>query len=127
MGIVPIPGLDIAADLVLLKRLIEEINTAFGLTPAQIERLSAPTRVLVYKAIVGFGGAMVGRALSKEIIVRALSVVGMRISMKQAAKYVPFAGQAVSAVLSYTAMKIVANQHIRDCARVAAEVIAVKR
>ena len=121
--IVPIPGLDIAADLLLLRKLIDEINTEFGLAPAQIERLSPATRVLVYKSIVAFGGAMVGRAITKEILVKALAMVGMRISVKQATKYVPIAGQAVSAVLSYTAMRYVALQHIRDCERVVAEVL----
>ncbi|MEN9374690.1 MAG: hypothetical protein RIR79_2242, partial [Pseudomonadota bacterium] len=44
---------------------------------------------------------------------------------KQIAKYVPIAGQAVSAVLSYTAMRYVCNQHIDDCVRVAAQVEAL--
>ncbi|MBA2414246.1 MAG: hypothetical protein H0V63_15690, partial [Burkholderiaceae bacterium] len=42
-----------------------------------------------------------------------------RLSVKQAAKYVPFAGQAVAASLSFAALKSLGNRHIEDCVRVA--------
>lgn len=116
--IVPVPGLDIAADVALLTELIPAINREFGLTPEQIERLSPRTKALVYKAVVAFGGAMVGRIVTRELVMAALAKIGMRISVKTAAKYVPIAGQALSAGISYGAMKLVGEAHIRDCRRV---------
>jgi uncharacterized protein DUF697 len=122
--LVPLPGVDLAADVALLTQLIPAVNREFGLTPDQIEDLSPRLRVLVYKAIVAFGGAMVGRLITRDLVLQALAIVGMRITTKTAAKLVPIAGQAVSAGLSFTAMRIVGEAHIRDCRRVVEEVLA---
>lgn len=122
--LVPLPGLDLAADVALLTELIPAINREFGLTPDQIERLSPRVKALLYKAIVAFGGAMVGRVITRELILRALAAVGMRITTKTAARLVPIAGQAVAAGLSYTAMRFVGTSHIRDCRRVIEAVLA---
>jgi hypothetical protein len=114
----PLPGLDIAADVALLTQLIPAINREFGLTPDQIDELNPTMKVLVYKAIVAFGGAMVGRMITRDLILQALVKVGMRVTTKTAARLVPLAGQAVSAGLSYSAMRFVGAAHIRDCRRV---------
>ena len=121
--LVPIPGLDLAADLALLAKLVDEVNEAFGLTPAQIDQLPVSRRTTVYKAVVATGGAMVGRVISKNLLIRALSRVGVRMSAKQAARFVPIAGQALAAGLSFAAMRYVGLQHVRDCERVVREVL----
>jgi hypothetical protein len=122
--LVPLPGVDLAADVALLTQMIPAINREFGLTPEQIERLSPRAKALVYKAIVAFGGAMVGRLITRDLVLQALASVGMRITTKTAARLVPIAGQAVSAGLSYTAMRFVGETHIRDCRRVIEAVLA---
>jgi uncharacterized protein (DUF697 family) len=124
--VVPLPGVDIAADVALLSELIPAINREFGLTPEQIESLNPKVKAHVYKAIVAFGGAMVGRVVTRELVLRALAVVGMRISAKTAAKLVPLAGQAISAGLSFTAMRLVGEAHIRDCRRVIEALLAAR-
>lgn len=116
--LVPIPGLDIAADVALLTQLIPAVNYEFGLTPEQIERLAPRRKVLVYRAVVAFGGVMVGRVVTRELVLKALATVGMRVTAKTAARFVPIAGQAVSASISFGAMKLVGESHIRDCERV---------
>jgi uncharacterized protein (DUF697 family) len=122
--LVPLPGADLAADIALLTQLIPAVNREFGLTPDQIENLSPRMKVLVYKAVVAFGGALVGRLITRDLILQALAVVGMRVTTKTAARFVPVAGQAVSAGLSYSAMRLVGESHIRDCRRVIEEVFA---
>jgi uncharacterized protein YpuA (DUF1002 family) len=67
---------------------------------------------------MAFGGAMVGRIVSREMILRALRVVGVRLTTRQAARVVPVAGQAAAAALSYWAMRYVGEKHIEDCVRV---------
>ncbi len=119
VAVVPVPGLDWATDVALLLRLIPQINQAFGLSPEQVERLSPERRVAVYKAISAGGGLLVGKLVTRELIVKALSVVGVRLTTQQAAKVVPIAGQAVSAVLTYTALKAVCELHIQQCLAVA--------
>jgi hypothetical protein len=126
-SMVPLPGLDIATDVGLLLQLIPEISRQFGLAPEQIERLKPNRRVLAYKAVVAFGGALIGQVVTHELVMVALKSVGVRITVKQAAKYIPITGQALSAALSFSAMRYVGVQHINDCARVAAQVLAEER
>lgn len=120
-ALVPIPGLDIAADIALLTQLIDQINQRFGLTEAQIESLSPSKRALAYKAIQMVGSTLIGSSITRDLILVALRKVAKRLTTQQVAKYVPIAGQALSAALAYGAMRYVCNQHIADCARVAAQ------
>lgn len=115
---VPVPGLDWLTDVGVLLELIPNINRAFGLTPEQIERLAPDRRVVVYKAISAGGSLLAGRLVTRDLVLRTLRVVGVRLTTQQAAKYVPLAGQAVSAALTFTALKYVCEQHIRQCLEV---------
>ena len=117
-SVIPLPGIDIAVDAGALIKLIPEINREFGLTPQQIEQLSPNKQMIVYKAIMAVGGAMIGKLITREIVIEALKAVGVRLTIKQAAKYVPIAGQALSAAIGFAAMQYVGRQHIRECARV---------
>jgi hypothetical protein len=121
--LVPVPGLDIAADVALLTQLIPAINYEFGLTPGQIERLSPRRKVLVYRAVVAFGGLMVGRMVTRDLVLKALATVGMRVTAKSAARLVPLAGQALASAISFGAMRLVGDAHIRDCERVVLKLI----
>ena len=116
--LVPIPGFDLAADVGTLVRLIPEINRAFGLTPDQIDRLNARRRAMVYQAILIAGSTLIGKIVTAELMCVALKKAGMKVTLKQIAKYVPLAGQALSAALSFAALKYVCHQHIMDCVRV---------
>jgi uncharacterized protein (DUF697 family) len=119
VAMVPVPGLDWLTDIGVLLKLLPEINAAFGLTPQQIERLAPDRRVVVYKALSAGGTLLVGRLVTRELVLKVLSMVGVRLTTQQAAKYVPVAGQAVSAALTFSALKFVCEQHIRQCRAVA--------
>ena len=115
VALVPIPAIDWVTDVAILVKLIPEINRAFGLTPEQVERLSPDRRVVVYKAISAGGSMLVGRLITREVVMYTLRLVGVRLTTQQAAKFVPVAGQAVSALLTFSALKYVCEQHIRQC------------
>ncbi len=115
----PVPGLDWLTDVGLLVRLLPEISAAFGLSQGQIERLAPDRRIVVYKAISAGGGLLVGKVITRGLVLRMVQLVGVRLSTQQAAKFVPIAGQAVSALLTYSAMRYVCEQHIRQCMAVA--------
>jgi uncharacterized protein (DUF697 family) len=119
VAIVPIPGIDWLTDVAVLVKLIPDINHAFGLTPAQVERLAPDRRVVVYKAISAGGSMLIGKLVTRELVMQALKLVGVRLTTQQAAKYVPIAGQAVSAALTYSALRYVCEQHIQQCVAVA--------
>ena len=118
-SIVPLPGVDVAVDITVLLKMIEQINQRFGLTPEQIEQLAPHRRLFAYKAVMAVGSALVGRIVTREVVIKVLKTVGVRLSAKQAAKYVPFAGQAVAASPSFTALKALGDRHVDDCVRVA--------
>ena len=118
VALVPVPGADIVADVTLLVQLIDRINVEFGLTPAQIDQLNPQRRLVDHEAVVAFGGAMVGRVVTKDLVIAALRVVGVRLTAKQATRWVPIAGQATAAAISFGAMRYVGNTHIEDCVHV---------
>ena len=117
-GAVPLPGLDWAVDAAMLTQLLPRINGEFGLTPAQIEKLDAREKERVQKAIAMVGSVLIGRVVTKTLVVRFARLLGMRLTAAQAAKYVPLAGQLVSGALGYAALRYLGEQHIRDCVRV---------
>jgi uncharacterized protein (DUF697 family) len=119
VAMVPVPGLDWLTDVGVLVKLLPDINRAFGLTPEQIERLAPDRKLVVYKAISSAGGLLIGKLVTRELVIQALKVVGVRLTTQQAAKYVPIAGQAVSALLTFSALKYICEQHIRQCQSVA--------
>jgi len=121
VAMVPVPGIDWLTDVGVLMRLLPQINEEFGLTPEQIERLAPDRRIVVYKAISAGGGLLVGRVVTQDLVLRLIKLVGVRLTTQQAAKFVPLAGQAVSAALTFTALKFVCEQHIRQCMAVARE------
>ena len=115
VAMVPVPGLDWLTDIGVLIKLLPEINRAFGLTPQQIEQLAPDRKIVVYKALSTGGTLLVGRVVTRELVIQALKVVGVRLTAQQAAKFVPIAGQTVSAMLTFGALKYVCEQHIRQC------------
>jgi uncharacterized protein (DUF697 family) len=115
---VPLPGIDWLTDVGVLLKVIPEINRQFGLTPEQIERLAPDRRVAVFKAISAGGSVLIGRLVTRDLLLVVLKSVGVRLTTKQAAKVVPIAGQAVSAALTFTALKFVCEQHIKQCMEV---------
>jgi uncharacterized protein (DUF697 family) len=119
VAMVPVPGLVWVTDVGLLVKLLPKINEAFGLSAEQIERLAPERQLVVYKALSTGGALVIGKVVTRDLVLRLLKVVGVRLTTQQVAKYVPIAGQAVSAALTYGALKFVCEQHIQQCAAVA--------
>jgi uncharacterized protein (DUF697 family) len=115
VAVVPIPALDWATNIGVLVQLLPDINRKFGLSAEQVERLAPERRMVVFKAITAGGTMLVGRIVTRELVVSMLRMVGVRLSAQQAAKYVPIAGQGLSAALTYGALRYVCEQHIKQC------------
>ncbi len=118
-GAVPVPGLDWAVDAALLSRMIPRINAEFGLMPDQLDRLTPHERERVQKAIAMVGSVLIGKLITRDLVLRAAQMVGMRLTARQAARFVPVAGQVASAVIGYTAIRYLGEEHMKDCVRVA--------
>ena len=115
---VPVPGLDWAVDAALLSRLLPQINAEFGLSPQQLDQLDPAKREQVQKAVGLVGSVLIGKLITRELVLRAAQTVGLRMTTKQAAKYVPIAGQAVAATIGYATLRYLGEQHLQDCVRV---------
>jgi len=124
-AVVPIPGVDILVDLAVLTKMLHEINAEFGLTPAQIELLAPKRRLTAYKAINALGASTVGRLITRELLFTLLKSMAQRVATKTSAKYVPIAGQALAAGLSFAVIKVIGDRHVAACAAVADRVIDI--
>ena len=63
----------------------------------------------------GMGNNVIGRMVTKKLVVRLLQRVGIRVATASVAKYVPVMGSLLAAGISFGAMKMVGNSHIDDC------------
>jgi uncharacterized protein (DUF697 family) len=120
---VPIPGVDMVADLTSFASMVEEINKDFGLTPAQIEAMQPHMRVMIYQAMAALGSTLVGKLVTKELVLKLLQKSGAKLAAKSATKVVPLAGQIASAAIGFALFRQMGYQHVEACARVAQEVM----
>ena len=118
---VPVPGLDLLADITGFAALVDQINAEFGLTQKQIERLHPRLRVIAYKAAASVGGMLVGKLVTRGAVARLFRVVAGRMAVKTTAKMVPLAGQIASAAIGYTLFKRMGAQHVEACVKVVQE------
>jgi hypothetical protein len=123
---VPLPGLDVVSDLSLFARLVEDVNRAFGLTPEQIDRLQPKFRLIAYEAMVGMGGMMVGRLVTRELLAHLLRKAGVKVMTKTVAKLVPIAAETTEPAIGFTVFRQLGYQHVEACAKVADKLMAAR-
>lgn len=116
---VPIPGLDWAVDAALLSRLVPRISKEFGLSAEQLDALEPSRREGIQKAVAVVGSVLIGKLVTREMIIRLVQKIATRMAAKQVSKFVPILGTAAAAAMGYAALRFLGEQHIRDCIRVA--------
>ncbi|MDM5201518.1 hypothetical protein QUF79_26165 [Fictibacillus enclensis] len=114
-SIVPIPGMDVGADITIMMELLPTINEKFGLAPNQIEKLDATLKGKVIVVLTSMGSEFAGKVITKKMIGLLLKKAGKKIAVKQVSKFVPLVGQAVAAGISFGAMKYLGNSHVEEC------------
>lgn len=118
-AVVPVPGADLVADIGLMTTLLPDISRRFGLDHEQVEKLDPHVAQRVFVLASSMGNTLIGRAVTKRLVAMLLRRVAKRIAIASVAKYVPFAGSAVAAGVSFGAMKLVGDAHVEDCYRTA--------
>jgi len=119
VSVIPLPGVDVVADLSSFAVMVEEINQAFGLSPDQIEQLQPRMRIAAYQAVAALGGTLVGKLVTKELVLKLLRKSGARLAARSAARIVPLAGQVASAAIGFALFRQMGYQHVDACTRVA--------
>lgn len=117
-SVVPLPGVDAVADIALLVDLLPKITSRFGLAPDQLGQLDAARYALTVKAIRRVGPTLIGKVVTAAVVATLAKTVGVRLTAKQATKYVPLVGTAVSAALGYTAFMVLGRRHVDQCVAV---------
>src|SRR5690606_11412584 len=121
-AVVPVPAADIGVDISLFLNLLPAINAKFGLSAAQVAQLDPRTKELIFVSVTSVGSQAIGKVVTAELVMNLLKRIGVRVTLKSAAKWVPFIGQAAAATISFGAMRMVGNRHVEDCFRVALSV-----
>ena len=60
-SLVPIPGVNITVDVALMASILNSVNSEFGLSPREIERLSTDQRLQVFAMITAVGSSWAGK------------------------------------------------------------------
>lgn len=126
-SLIPIPGVDLATDLAVMTHLIGRINTEFGLSEAQIGRMTKYQQTLVYRLLAGAGGTLAAHLTTPALLGRIVRLVGIRLTAMEAARLVPFAGQLLAAGIGYWSINTVTMRHISRCENLVAELEEGKR
>jgi len=124
-AIVPIPGLDIGADMVLLSEMLETINRRFGLSQKQVDLLDPQLKKIVLVAATSIGSELVGNFITRQILLRLLQKIGVRVASKSALRFIPILGQGIAAGISFGAMKMLGDAHVDDCYNIVSELHTV--
>lgn len=123
---VPIPGVDVVSDLSLFAKLVDDVNQSFGLTPEQVDRLQPKHKLIAYQAAMGVGGILVGKLVTRELLLQVFKRMGMKMAARSAAGVVPVAGQLASAAIGFAVFRHLGYQHVEACAATARELIGAR-
>ncbi|MGQ5522513.1 hypothetical protein ACUHMQ_04550 [Chitinimonas sp. PSY-7] len=123
-AVIPVPGMDMLADVMVYSELLETISTRFGLSHAQLAKLDPTSRQYLMLVAGRIGSDLIGRLISRQLVRLVLRKMGSKLLGKTVIRFVPLAGQAVAAGLSYRMVTGLGDKHIDDCYRVALAHIA---
>ena len=126
LAALPLPGIEFAADLLLLRDVIPAINRRFGLAPEQIDNLDTPAKIVMHRLLQRLGVRFAGKVVTVEMIVSAVSSFGASLATEALAKYVPVVGAVAARVIAYEVFKRIADKHIDECTRIAREMLTAR-
>lgn len=121
---VPVPGADALADVAMMLEILPKISWRFGLSVEQIETLDPRTAAFILGAIQSLGPSLIGRVITKTVVMSLAKSVGIHMTTKQAAKYAPIIGTAGAAVLGYAAFMQIGKRHIEQCVFIRSSLLA---
>ncbi|TDM41987.1 DUF697 domain-containing protein [Macrococcoides goetzii] len=121
-AVVPIPGIDVTADMKLMTDIIEEINAIYGLSHKQVSGYTDEMKQKIVFSAAKTGSDFIGKKITKGLVAVLFKTLLRREVLKQS-KWVPVIGQAVSGTISYYMMQRLGKAHIEKCEKVARELM----
>jgi uncharacterized protein (DUF697 family) len=119
VAVVPVPAVDVLADIGLLADVLPRISRAFELDHDSVEKLDPDAAQRVLAVAAGLGNNVIGRLVTRKLAIALLRRVGVRVASASVAKYVPVVGSAIAATIGFGAMKLAGDAHVEDCYRTA--------
>lgn len=119
VAVVPVPGLDVAAEARLLSRLLPEITERFGLSPEKIRQMPTAQREQAAWQMRSRQPGFIGQVASPLLLRRQLGGQVGRLLATQVAKFIPLAGSAAAGWLGYEVVARIARRYIDECHEVA--------
>lgn len=123
-GAVPLPGVDLAVDLLSLGRLLTAVNARFGVAHADLQGMDQGMRALLLGAVGG--GDFIGKRLGPALVRRLAERLGARVLKRGAARLVPVVGLAAAAGVGYATVKAMGDAHVAACAAAVERLIAAR-
>ncbi len=115
-AVLPIPGLDMGADVAILMQLLNTINGKFGLDAQALAALGPAQDKIQVLMRAGKGMSLFGTGLTPERIARMLISMGARrLGTRSVARFVPVLGSGLSAGISYYLLRRLGHAHIEEC------------
>lgn len=114
-AMVPVPLLDVAAQVRLLSRLLPEINRRFGLSPEKIREMPTAQRERAQWHLRNRQPGFFGIVATSLLLRRSLRTQLPRVVTTQLAKFVPLTGSAVAGVMGYQVLRRIADNYVEEC------------
>ncbi len=118
---VPIPGVDFVTDVAALLSILNEINERFGLSEAQLSKLSPARQAVAYRLVTTAGGLFASKLTQSSLVLAIIRRAGLMLGVMEATRFAPVVGQVIAAVIGYLTLTYFAKRHIRQCTELATE------
>ena len=116
-GLVPIPGLDVAADVGLMIKMFSSLQSRYSLDNVNSSDFSH------YVALSGFANEVFAY-VTKEGILKFLTKYGAKaIGKKTVTKYIPIIGQGIAAYTGFKLTKAMGEQYSNNCYNLCREIL----
>ena len=116
-GLVPVPGLDIAADVGLMIKMFSSLRSRYSLDNVNSSDFSH------YVALSGFANEVFAY-VTKEGILKFLTKYGAKaIGKKTVTKYIPIIGQGIAAYTGFKLTKAMGEQYSNNCYNLCREIL----
>lgn len=124
VAVIPIPAIDLVADVGILATMLPAISARFELDHDSVAKLEPHIAQRVFTVAAGLGNNVIGRFVTRKLVARLLRRMGVRLATASVARYVPLIGSAVAASIGFGAMKLAGDAHVEDCYRASLALLA---
>lgn len=112
----PVPGLDVSVDLGILTTMAHHVISTYGFDPEQVEALKrqVSSRAATFKGFQEVADRL-APYLTRKFIMTGLERMGLKVAVRNSAKWLPIAGTLISAGLGYKLTYAFGEKLIEDC------------